>query len=97
MITDSPTKWITVTNSSTRPTHLSVLSGSVNEEQLRLRRQRQVAMVAAKINWHRYGAKLRYCHPMYEVGAKIQQGKGRFVRPTVKYMNNRCEPKLFGR
>jgi len=21
--------------------------------------------MAAKINWHRYGTKLRYCHPMH--------------------------------
>jgi len=21
--------------------------------------------MAAKINWHRYGTKLRHCHPMY--------------------------------
>jgi len=25
--------------------------------------------MAAKINWHRYGTKLRHCHPMYDISS----------------------------
>ena len=30
--------------------------------------------MAAKINWHRYGTKLRHCHPMYCYRRRAQRG-----------------------
>ena len=29
--------------------------------------------MAAKINWHRYGTKLRHCHPVHEVNSQIHR------------------------
>ena len=33
--------------------------------------------MAAKINWHRYGTKLRHCHPMYRSEGQMPRCSGR--------------------
>jgi len=35
--------------------------------------------MAAKINWHRYGTKLRHCHPMYTLCAVFIRARRRLV------------------
>ena len=49
--------------------------------------------MAAKINWHRYGTKLRQCRPMYnrivdkaeKIVVKSQQSCGRKTAVAVSY------------
>jgi len=39
--------------------------------------------MAAKINWHRYGTKLRHCHPMY-----MSTARSGFISP----LSSSCRP-----
>jgi len=40
-------------------------------------------MAAKKINWHRYGTKLRHCHPTYKI-EKYSLQKNKFSKKNIK-------------
>jgi len=41
--------------------------------------------MATKVNWHRYGTKLRHCHPMYSISYRIVLTLERVVRDYANY------------
>jgi len=49
--------------------------------------------MAAKINWHRYGTKLRHCHPVYCCGA-VRQILSEFRRDENCAVRARCSEDL---
>ena len=44
--------------------------------------------MAAKINWHRYEAKLRHCHPMYSIENAIHENEHWYTRVWENFGDN---------